>query len=213
MVETFLAAGRFVDHEHPAIAALAQQLAAEDAESYARAAYEWVRDNIRHSWDFDDQAVSISASDALTSGTGLCYAKAHLLAALLRRRGIPTALCYQRLTEGDGHVVHGLVSVWLSGGWHRQDPRGNTNGTAAEFNLQREQLAWDVDADAGEVDYPQRYVEPAAEVVAALEAVEVLSQARLPDSLPAVAEAAPVRSVEGGGKTFAGRHCFNPRND
>lgn len=182
----FLSAGQFVGYHHPQIIELSHQLGIHerDEENYARTAYEWVRDTIRHSWDFNDDTVSISASDALINGTGLCYAKASLLAALLRLRQIPTGLCYQRLTSGEGHVVHGLVAVWLRGQWHRQDPRGNTNGTSAEFNLEREQLAYETDENAGEIDYPALFSEPAPEVVNSLQQALTIPQAKLPESLP-----------------------------
>lgn len=143
----------------------------------------WVRDNIRHSYDFEDEQVSIRASDTLINGTGICYAKAHLLAALLRCRQIPTGLCYQRLTDGDGYVVHGLVAIWLRGGWKRQDPRGSTNGTTAEFNLEREQLAWDADESLGELDYPWLFAEPAEQLVIALLQTASISQVVLPEAL------------------------------
>ncbi len=88
-----------------------------DASSYARAAYEFVRDTVTHSADADDPRVTWRASDVLEQGTGSCHAKAHALAALLRAEGIPTALCYQRLAHdaGSGYVLHGLVAVRLRG--------------------------------------------------------------------------------------------------
>ena len=70
--------------------------------------------------------------------------------------------------------------------WHRQDPRGNTNGTSAEFNLEREQLAWKADENAGEIDYPVLFIEPVPEVVNSLQQVSTILQAKLPESLPNV---------------------------
>lgn len=183
----FLANGPVVDRTHPDVIALADLLCAASSspEEDARRCFTWVRDEIRHSWDAGDHAVSVSASETMRNGTGLCYAKAHLLAALLRHRGVPTALCYQRLAHHDGHVVHGLVAVHLDGRWHRQDPRGSTNGTTAEFSTDREILAWDADPAAGEVDYPRLFIEPAAEVVAALRAADRIDRALLPSELDA----------------------------
>lgn len=104
-LSAYLAASEAIDHEHPAVRELAAELAstAEDSYGYARAAFEHVRDEIPHSHDVDDPRVTWRASDVIRLRTGVCYAKAHALAALLRAEDIPTALCYQRLgTTGAG---------------------------------------------------------------------------------------------------------------
>ena len=51
--------------------------------------FEWVRDEIPHSKDINSDIVSCTASEVLKAGTGICFAKSHLLAALLRANGIP----------------------------------------------------------------------------------------------------------------------------
>ena len=51
--------------------------------------YLFVRDEISHSWDVQDKRVTISASDVLREGVGICWAKANLFAALLRVNGVP----------------------------------------------------------------------------------------------------------------------------
>ena len=63
--------------------------------AFTRAAFEWVRDSIGHSYDVSDPRITLSATEVLEHRVGLCYAKSHLLAALLRAEGIPTGLCYQ----------------------------------------------------------------------------------------------------------------------
>lgn len=185
----YLDADAIVDHETPAIRELAGSLRENTAgdPAFARVAFEYVRDQITHSWDAQDPRVTLSASEALAAGTGLCYAKAHLLAAILRAEGIPTGLCYQLLTDdGDNFMVHGLVAVYLDGAWHRQDPRGNKPGVDAQFSLTGEQLAWPTRREAGEVDYPEvrRTASPA--VVAALRGASSLLElyrSGLPTSL------------------------------
>ena len=66
-----------------------------------KAVYEFVRDEIKHSWDAQDCRITKSATEVLEQGVGICWAKANLLAAILRACGIPTGICYQRLTLGD----------------------------------------------------------------------------------------------------------------
>ncbi|MEU4152894.1 transglutaminase domain-containing protein [Streptomyces sp. NPDC026659] len=171
-LSAYLAADETVDHRHPAVRRTAARLAdgTGDACSYAHAAYEFVRDTITHSADADDPRVTWRASDVLEQGTGICHAKAHALAALLRAGGIPAALCYQRLTDdtGTGHVLHGLVAVHLRGAWHRQDPRGNKPGVDARFSLEGERLAWVPDTGAGEEDHPVLFAAPHPAVLGAL---------------------------------------------
>ncbi|HEY8984404.1 MAG TPA: transglutaminase family protein [Streptomyces sp.] len=171
-LSAYLAADEVVDHHHPVVRQTAARLAADvpDSYAYARAAFEYVRDEIPHSQDVQDPRVTWRASDVLEQRTGICYAKAHALAALLRAEDIPTALCYQllRADDGPGHVVHGLVAVRFKGAWHRQDPRGNKAGVDARFSLTGERLAWVPDAREGELDYQTLYAEPHPAVLEAL---------------------------------------------
>ncbi|MFD3842340.1 transglutaminase domain-containing protein [Streptomyces sp. NPDC058642] len=171
-LSAYLAADDVIDHDHPRVRETAARLAAKAADSYAYAqlAFEFVRDTIPHSQDSGDLRVTWRASDVLGQGTGICYAKAHALAALLRAEDIPTALCYQRLADDDGHVVHGLVALRFNGAWHRQDPRGNKPGVDARFSLEGERLAWIPDPQSNEVDYPVLYAEPHPTVLSVLRA-------------------------------------------
>lgn len=166
----YLAADDVVQSDYPEIVRLAAELrGARDGVAFTRSAYEWVRDQVTHSVDAQDPRVTVTASEVLAARTGLCYAKSHLLAAILRAQGIPTGLCYQRLADGTGsHVLHGLVAVHLEGRWHRLDPRGNNANVDARFTLHRERLAFVADPAVGEVDYPDVLVRPAPAVLAAL---------------------------------------------
>lgn len=172
-LSAYLAADEAVDHDHPLVRETAAELAkqVDDSYGYARAAYAFVRDTIPHSADSGDTRVTWRASDVLARRTGVCHAKAHALAALLRAEDIPTGLCYQRLRhDGGGHVLHGLVAVRFHGAWHRQDPRGNKPGVDARFSLTGERLAWIPDPDAGELDHPVLYERPRPAVLDALKA-------------------------------------------
>nr|WP_164391612.1 transglutaminase domain-containing protein [Streptomyces harenosi] len=173
-LSAYLAADEVIDHGHPVVRKTAARLAreAQDSYAYARLAFDFVRDTIPHSQDSGDLRVTWRASDVLEQATGICYAKAHALAALLRAEDIPTALCYQRLLhdDGAGHAVHGLVAVRFNGAWHRQDPRGNKPGVDARFSLDGERLAFAVDPASGEVDYPYLHARPHPAVLAALKA-------------------------------------------
>ncbi|WP_371557279.1 transglutaminase [Streptomyces longwoodensis] len=182
----YLAADEVIDHDHPVVRRTAASLAREAADSYdyAQSAFAFVRDTIPHSQDAGDPRVTWRASDVLEQRTGICHAKAHALAALLRAEDIPTALCYQRLRhdDGSGHVVHGLVAVRFHGAWHRQDPRGNKPGVDARFSLDGERLAWVPEPAAGESDYPELYAAPHPLVLDALRAAP--DRERLWRSLP-----------------------------
>ncbi|WP_128977642.1 transglutaminase-like domain-containing protein [Streptomyces roseicoloratus] len=176
-ISAYLVADEVIDHDHPLVRATSERLQADhpDAYSYAKAAFEFVRDTIPHSADSGDARVTWRASDVLGQRTGICYAKSHAYAALLRARGIPAALCYQRLTDDDGAnpAVHGLVALKPAPGraWARQDPRGNVPpGVDARFSLEEERTAYTVRPALGEVDYPVLHAEPHPVVLAALRA-------------------------------------------
>jgi transglutaminase-like putative cysteine protease len=143
----------------------------DDRVAIARRSFEWVRDEIRHSRDYRLQPVTCTASEVLREGSGYCFAKSHLLAALLRANAIPAGFCYQRLSRDDNgapYSLHGLNAVWLPGiGWYRVDPRGNRPGIDARFAPPLEQLAFRVTLQ-GEADFPEIHSEPLAVVVQAL---------------------------------------------
>jgi Transglutaminase-like superfamily len=139
-----------------------------------RKTFEFVRDSIHHSWDIQSPQVTCKASEVLHYGEGLCYAKSHLLAALLRAQGIPTGFCYQRLAAGAtpemGYNLHGLNAVFLpsEAKWIRLDARGNKPGVQSEFSTGEERLAYVVRPELGEIDYPTIYARPHPKVVKAL---------------------------------------------
>jgi transglutaminase-like putative cysteine protease len=144
----FLDETSVVDWRHPEVYARALELAAGagDPIEVARRCFSWVRDEIRHSRDHGLQAVTCRASEVLAAGSGYCYAKSHLLAALLRANGIPAGFCYQRLSrdgEGSPYCLHGLNAVYLpTYGWYRVDARGNRADVDAQFIPPVEKLAF-----------------------------------------------------------------------
>ncbi|MGW0962447.1 transglutaminase domain-containing protein [Streptomyces gelaticus] len=177
-LSAYLAADEVIDHEHPLVRETAAELRrnATDAYAYASVAYAFVRDTIAHSADAGDMRVAWRASDVLATRNGICHAKSHALAALLRAAGIPTALCYQALVGDDGSPapVHGLIAVRLPGRdrWDRQDARGNKPGVDAQFSLDEERLAWPVRPALGEVDHPVLHAAPHPAVLYGLRSAE-----------------------------------------
>ncbi|MGM0563972.1 MAG: transglutaminase-like domain-containing protein [Pseudomonadota bacterium] len=186
-MEQYLEHSEWIDWQAPAVVERARALAdaGGDVVETARRCFEFVRDEIEHSWDYRRNPVTCRASDVLAHGTGYCYAKSHLLAALLRANGIPAGLCYQRLTideSGPPHCLHGLNAVWLPDyGWYRLDPRGNRAGIDAAFDPPVEKLAFPV-IMPGEADLPEVWAEPLPSVVKVLTRCETWDQ--VADNLP-----------------------------
>ena len=185
----YLDATDIINH-HPSVGRVAKRLGAgsPDIITTARWCFEWVRDEIGHSLDVGSTTVTCSASEVLGHGTGFCYAKSHLLAALLRANGIPAGLAYQRLSqdgEGAPYCLHGLNGIYLEDhGWYRVDPRGNRDGIDARFSPPVEKLAYDITLE-GEADLPGILAAPLPSVVEALR--EFTSTADLAANLPDVA--------------------------
>ncbi len=160
----YLALSKYIDWEAPELFAQAKDLAngISEPEEVTRRCFEFVRDEIRHSWDYKQNPVTCKASDVLKHRTGYCYAKSHLLAALLRANKIPAGLCYQRLTITDvpPFCLHGLNAIYLENhGWYRIDARGNKQGVSAEFCPPIEKLAFPI-VTPGEADLPDIWAEP-----------------------------------------------------
>lgn len=174
MQADYLQATEIIDWQHPEVLTLAQTLAEgqKGATAIAQVSFEWVRDQIRHSSDHQLNPVTYRASDVLLRRTGYCFAKSHLLAALLRAHGIPTGFSYQRLSiddQGPPYSLHGLNAVYLPDwGWYRIDARGNKLGVNAQFTPPIEQLAYAIRLP-GEIDSPQIFSNPLPIVIEALQ--------------------------------------------
>jgi transglutaminase-like putative cysteine protease len=138
----------------------------------AQACFEWVRDEIFRSLDYQMNPLTCRASDVLHHKTGYCFAKSHLLAALLRANQIPAGFCYQRLSidnNGAPYSLHGPSAVYLPGkGWYRIDARGNKEGVNAQFTPPQEQLAYKIQLPE-EADFPVVLAEPLQIVLEALQ--------------------------------------------
>ena len=181
-MKAYLQASEVIDHQHPEVLALARKIAAAPMNEsiapegkllrIAEACFEWVRDEIHHSYDYQLNPVTCRASEVLRHRTGYCYAKSHLLAALLRANGIPAGFCYQRLSVNDQGVpysLHGFNAVYLpESGWYRVDARGNRSGINAQFTPPQERLAYKIRLPE-EADFPAILPEPLPIVVNALQ--------------------------------------------
>ena len=158
----------------------------------AKIAFEFVRDEISHSWDIQGKQVTCKASEVMKYKQGICYAKSNLLAALLRSQGIPTGFCYQRLmlfdTTEKGYSLHALNAVYLESlnRWIRLDARGNKIGVDAQFLIDGEKLAFLINEKLNEKDYPVIYIKPNLKTIKVLkehdDALEMYKH-YLPESL------------------------------
>lgn len=188
MMQKYLESSQYIDWSVAAVGEQAEQLASDndDEESIAKACFEFVRDEIKHSYDYLLGPITCKASDVLKYATGYCFAKSHLLAALLRANNIPAGLCYQRLTiENDQppFCLHGLNAVFLNNhGWYRIDARGNKEGVEASFSPPAEKLAFPVISD-GESNLPEIWAEPLSVIVEVLEVRKTVTEVaeNLPD--------------------------------
>ncbi|MDV3349499.1 transglutaminase family protein [Leptolyngbyaceae cyanobacterium CCMR0082] len=193
-ITAYLQTSNIIDWQHPSIVELAAFLAKGHGKptEIAQVCFQWVRDEIRHSFDYQLNPVTCRASDVLRHRTGYCYAKSHLLAALLRANAIPTGFCYQRLSvndQGAPYCLHGLNAVYLPEiGWYRIDPRGNRGGIDARFMPPQEKLAFSPRLTE-ETDFPAILPAPLAVVVDALNNYQTWHSLlqKLPDLSPEMA--------------------------
>lgn len=175
-IEDYLKCDTVIDFDNQAIARQADALykQAPNELAYIKAAYEFVRDKISHSADINADALWCTASQVLKAGHGICFAKSHLLAALLRSKGIPAGFCYQKIILDDEKapilVYHGLNGVYLKDfkKWIRLDARGNKSGVNAQFSVDTEQLAFAIRTEKNEEDGFIIYPDPDKKILEVL---------------------------------------------
>lgn len=172
-MDEYLKHDSVIDYDNKAIMELADTLfkKADNELDFIRKAYEFVRDNISHSADINADIITYAASEVLKAGHGICFAKSHLLAALLRSKAIPAGFCYQKLILDDETapvlIYHGLNGVYIKDykKWIRLDARGNKTGVNAQFSIETEQLAFPIRLEMGEVDCFVVYPDPDIEIL------------------------------------------------
>lgn len=173
-----------IDWQTPAVSDRARSLLAQAATPAdgVEAIFRFVRDEIRHSFDLEGpdaerlrRRVACRASEVLDVGHGLCHAKSHLLAALLRFAGHPTGFCYVRLVDDDRpgrFALHGFNAVYWqpSASWILLDARGNRGEIASECRFEAPfSVAYAPDPTGGESLLPWIFKRPGKRVVDTLE--------------------------------------------
>ncbi|QKY70560.1 transglutaminase family protein [Lentibacillus sp. CBA3610] len=168
LINDYLCDTKEINYSHPKVQEKITELFNQSQSEIEKAeiAFKFVRDQVDHSWDIKGERGTCDASDTLNYREGICYAKSNLLAALLRSQNISTGFCYQRLmlfdTPEKGYCIHALNAIFLSSKnkWIRIDARGNKKGIDAQFSIDEEKLAFKVNEDKDEKDYPMIYVNP-----------------------------------------------------
>jgi transglutaminase-like putative cysteine protease len=171
-----------IDYMNPIIQEKVKELRNQSSDDldYIEQSYLFVRDEIPHSWDIGTNIVSKTASGVLINKTGICWTKSCLLAALLRANGIPSGISYQLLTiagdDSEGHIIHALNTVYVkdSKKWIRIDARGNNENQNTNFSLDKDQLAFQVREEYGEIDYKDNNADLDERLVNALAKTENL---------------------------------------
>lgn len=168
----YLGADEIIDYNNHAIIEQADTLfgAAKDKTDFIRLAYEYVRDNIPHSADIGMSSIPYVASDVLNQKHGVCFAKAHLLAAILRCKDVPSGFCYQKVILNEEQpeklAYHGISGVYIEelNRWIRLDA-----GTGGEFSLKEEHLVFQIREEKGEKDSYMIYPVPDRNVIECLQ--------------------------------------------
>jgi transglutaminase-like putative cysteine protease len=175
-MDAYLRESDYIDFLDSQIQEVISSFTANTEMESIKAAFEFVRDRIHHSYDIKSDEVTRTASEVLNRGHGICYAKSHLLAAILRGMDVPSGICYQKLTlydkPEDGYCIHALNTVYLNeyDRWIRLDARGNKEEIDAQFSIDMEKLAFPIREGYGEKDYEINYDQPHLLIIKTLEA-------------------------------------------
>jgi transglutaminase-like putative cysteine protease len=190
-LDDYLRCDDIIDHDDTLIEETAEQITEglRDNISRAQAIYEFVRDHIFHSFQINATSITIKASEVLEKGHGICYAQAHLLAALMRAAGIPCGLCYQVRKDKDDPdgrlVVHGYNAVYIEEihKWVRLDASKGIDEYSPPFDFEKEASDLEVNTNAGEFDDPVIYINPSRIIVKSLKKYETIEDLKknMPD--------------------------------
>jgi transglutaminase-like putative cysteine protease len=182
-----------IDWQTPSVTAKAKALldGATKPEDRVRRIFEFVRDEISHSFDVETDAQTCRASEVLDERTGICYAKSHLLAGMLRYAGFPTGFCYVRSLDAERSgkfALHGFNAVYWSSSvsWIFLDARGNHADVETECRFEVPwSLAFWPNAEEGEAFLPFIYKRPGKRVIDLLERAPSFEAMRrnLPDAI------------------------------
>lgn len=190
-VDIFLQETSYIDYSSPIVREQARALfkSVNSELEKVRIAFEFVRDEISHSIDVNATVVTAKASDVLKHKTGICHAKANLLAALLRSQKIPTGMCYQHLTktedDSEGYCVHCFNAVHVGHRWIKLDARGNNERVSVAFSLHDPAIAFVNRPQYNEFFWPGIFANPHRASMNALEAARNMQELlkALPDHM------------------------------
>ncbi len=161
----YLSETREIDFSHPLIQQKGEELKknSHNTVDYIEKAFNYVR-SLPHSADIDSRHVSVSASEVMQHNEGICYAKSHLLASLLRYTSIPAGFIYQKLgrvcTTGARLIIHALNAVYISdyNSWVPLDARGEKD--PCPIDLKKGHLVYPPNTVCNECTIPAIYPAP-----------------------------------------------------
>jgi len=184
----FLQEHKYIDFSSPNIQEKAAELFGnlKDDIQKSQVAFEFVRDEIPHTFDINSDIITARASDVLKRKTGICHAKANLLAALLRSQSIPVGFCFQRVIMSNGaHAVHCYNAIFIDVRWIKIDARGNKPGVNAQFSIDEPILAFKCRPEYNEYFWPGIYAAPHNETMQILDQANCLQNVldNIPDMI------------------------------
>lgn len=167
-IKKYLERSDFINYDDCEIINISNMLAEKSSNEIdlIKNVYEYVRDEIHHTMDIQQNEIVSTAAQVLEKQHGICFAKSFLLAAMLRYLKIPTGLCYQKLWDSR-YFLHGLNAVYIKqiDKWIRLDARGNKSGINAQFDIEIEKVCYKPKRFLGELDYPTVYYKPPQRVI------------------------------------------------
>ena len=181
-ISDYLENSDVLDYDHPLVAQTAEHLTygLKDNLSKARAIYKFTRDHIFDSFQINATSVTITASEVLDKGHGICFAKAHLLVALMRASGIPAGFCYQTRYDDDLErlIIHGFSGVHIQelDKWVRIDACMQVDANDWGFDPFKESTIRSVKEEIGEYDDFIVYHTPSKKLLKALSLADTLEE-------------------------------------
>lgn len=164
--DEYLKENEYVDFSAPNIQKLCKELFTDKMTEREKlcSAFDYLRENVPHSFRVSTGHITTKASDTLKYKTGVCHAHSNLLCAVMRAEGIPAGLRFQRIVLCEEperqYCIHCFNAVYIIGQWQMCDLSSTDKNAPQKIKAGDAVCAFENNDASNEYFYDGIYSEP-----------------------------------------------------